>query len=257
MFRAGLSPRTIRMPHGFTALDYEHFSVDLLFDHYWLTGDVLAQMEIERMARGLPGLLERLPFLTCRGEGWCMQAAVLHYRATGDRSVLDFMARRFHKEVRPKLGPKGMGWVLRQPPHERAFGKGVFFDAPWQMAAFVHGMHAMYRCTGDVVFRDTALRTARAMAAPGWVEGKGPKYLVSATDPGRYTMPVGYGPLEGTAIMEMGAFVLAEEMATKVADKQLFRRRADFLHAPYKETEPNVIAANPWFQLLLDRRGGS
>ena len=92
------------------------------------------------------------------------------------------------------------------------------------------------------------------MAGPGWLKGTGPKYLVSALDPGRYTMPVGYGPLEGTAIMQVGAFVLAEEMTTDVGDKQLFARRAWFIYEPYSRVEPQVSRANSWFQLLLDRR---
>ncbi|MHC4918545.1 MAG: hypothetical protein ACYTKC_03020 [Planctomycetota bacterium] len=252
-FRVGLSDRTIQAPHGFTALDYEHFSIDLLFDYYWLTGDPLALMEMRRTVAGLPTLLAGLPFLTCRGEGWCMQAAALHEMATGDRALLDFVRQRFRNDVQPKLGPKGASWVLRQPPHKDAFGPSVFFDAPWQMAAFVHGLHAMYRRTGDAMFRDAVLRTARVMADPGWLEGTGPKYLVSALDPGRYTLPVGYGPLEGTAIMQTGAFVLAEKMAADVDDKQLFRRRARFIYAPYEKAEPEVNAANPWFQLMLDR----
>lgn len=253
-FRAGLSERTIRKPHGFVAVDYEHFAMNLVFDYYWLTGDPLAEMEMRRTITGLPALLEGLPFLTCRGEGWCMQAAALAEMATGDRAVLDFVTKRFRQEVLPKLGPEGASYVLRQPPHEDAFGAGVQFDAPWQMAAFVHGLAAMYQRTGDAVFRDAALRTARVMAGPGWLQGTGPKYLVSARDPGRYTMPVGYGPLEGTAIMQVGAFVLAEEMATKPDDRQLFGRRARFIYEPYRKLEPQVSGANPWFQLLLDRK---
>jgi len=252
--RAGLSARSIKIPHGFVAVDYEHFSVNLLFDYYWLTGDPLARMEMCRTIAGLPALLEGLPFMTCRGEGWCMQAAALCEMATGDGAVLGFMRQRFRDEVQPKLGPVGATWVLRQPPHKDAFGADVFFDAPWQMAALIHGLHAMYQRTGDGMFRNTAIRTARAMAGPGWLKGTGPKYLVSARDPGRYTMPVGYGPLEGTAIMQVGAFVLAGEMATDVDDKQLFSRRAWFIYEPYRKIEPQVSGANPWFQLLLDRR---
>jgi hypothetical protein len=235
------------------ALDYEHFSINLLFDYYWLTGDPLARMEIRRTVAGLPVLLKGLPFLTCRGEGWCMQAAALHEMATQDRAVLAFMRQRFRDTVRSKLGPKGVAYVLQQPPHKDAFGPTVPFDAPWQMAAFIHGLHAMYRRTGDGMFRDAAVRTALVMAGPGWLKGTGPKYLVSARDPGRYTMPVGYGPLEGTAIMQVGAFVLAEELATDTDDKQLFRRRARFIFEPYRRVEPQVNRANSWFQLLLDR----
>ena len=183
-----------------------------------------------------------------------------HRPCHGDTELLAAMEQRFEKEVQGQLGGPPRPYVLKQPPHPQAFGEGVAFDAPWQMAALVHGLHAMHQMTGKRELRDAVVDTALVMAGPGWLEGKGPKYLVSAADPTLYTMPVGYGPLEGTALMETGAFVLAEEMARDSEHKQLFRGRAAFLLAPYEKMGPVLLAkplaASPWLQLYLDRRHG-
>jgi hypothetical protein len=250
--RQGLSARTMRLPHGFAPLDYEHFSVDLLFDYYWLSGDLLARAELARMGRGLPRVLGVIPFQTARGEGWCMQSAVAIARATGDGALVAHIDHRFRREVKPALGGAAEPHVLAQPPHLEALDGTEAFDCPWQMSAFVHGAAAMHRQTGDPIYAAAALHAARVMAGPGWLTGHGPKYLLSAADPGRYTMPVGFGPLEGTALMQLGGFVLARGMAREEADKTVFQRRAMALAAPYVEVSRPRAAMNPWFQLWCD-----
>ena len=257
-FREGLGRQALNRPHGFTALDYEHFSVDLLFDYFWLTGDPLARDELARMGTGLRPLLGGLPFLTCRGEGWCLQAGVLIARATGDGGLLEFLRARFREVVIPSMGGPDRSYVLRQPPHPQGLGADEPFDAPWQMAALIHGLHSLYVATGDAAIVEAAVQTAVAMAGPGWVEGVGPKYLFSARDPGRFMMPVGHGPLEGTALMQMGAFALAAEMTSDLVDRALFLGRAKFiledhLDADQSPRERWLAGANPWFQIVLDR----
>lgn len=254
-YRSGMSERVVLRPHGFTPLDYEHFSVDLLYDYWWLTADPLAFDEIARAGRSLVPLLEGLPFSTSRGEGWCMQAAVLIARATGDREIVDYVHRRFVETVLPETGKRGQPFAIRQPPHALAFGSdGDWFDAPWQMAAFVYGLKALFEETDDVRIADTAVRTARIMATAGWVTGVGPKYIVRATDPTRFTMPVGFGPREGTGRMHTGAFVLARELldvTESESDRSLLTDRADFL---MEGSLLSVEAArDPWFQIYLDR----
>jgi hypothetical protein len=252
--RQGLSKRTMRRPHGFTAMDYEHFSADLLYDYYWLTGDALARDELARLGRGLRGVLSDLPFRTCRGEGWCMQAAVLISRATGDARPVQFVHKRFVESVEPTLGTDPAPYLIRQPPHPDALDGKEAFDCPWQMAALVHGAHAMFAQTGDTRYARLVVRAGRVMAGSGWLEDEGPKYFVSAAGADQYAMAVGIGPLEGTALMEVGAFVLAEEMAQKDSDRRTFRSRAETIFAPYEKAERDRTAMNTWFQLLLDRR---
>ena len=265
-WRQGMGRLAQEMPHGFRAADYEHFSVNLLYDWYWLTGDPLARDEMARMGRGLPGLLAAVPFLTCRGEGWCLQGGAMIARATGDRALAAALAHRVATVVEPAMGPPGAAWVLKQPPHTEALGAEDEFDAPWQMAALVHGLHALHGTPG-VGTEDrerlarAVLRTARAMAGPCWVDGEGPKYLVSVRDPNRYRMPVGHGTLVGTAWMQTGAFVLASELTGDPGDRELFKSRAEAIAAPLlaPDAAPEVLArvgASPWLQLFLDRGWG-
>lgn len=261
-WRQGLSQRTITRPHGFTALDYEHFSVDLLYDYYWLTGDPFALDELRRIGSGLLPLLEALPFATSRGEGWCLQAGVLIARASGDDDLLAALLERFERVILPVLGAASASYAIPQPPHPEALQPGVDFDLPWQMAALIYGFHALYQQTGDLRVRDAIGRVAMVMARAGWLDGVGPKYLVSASDPQNFSMPVGFGPLEGTAWMQIGAFVLAAELADSEVDRSLFRQRADFLSEPHlvlgkdpsRASAIGGAAANPWFQIHLDRR---
>lgn len=253
--RQGLSERTMQAPHGFTALDYEHFSVDLLYDFYWLTGDLLARDELSRSRAGISKVLAEVPFHTCRGEGWCMQAAVLIARATGDDALVTEIDKRFREVIEPALGKGGASYVLRQPPHPSALDGRTAFDCPWQMAAFVHGAAAMYAQTGSEIYRGAAVGAARVMAGPGWLRGRGPKYFVAANGSGDFMMPIGFGPLEGTALMEVGGFVLAAAVAREKGDKALFRQRAEALFAPYRKVSFPRTAMNPWFQLYLDDQG--
>lgn len=251
-FRAGLSPRAVERPHGFTALDYEHFSVDLVYDAYWLTGDPFARAELERAAIGLRRTLAGVPFLTSRGEGWCLQAGVLIARATGDGALVQELLQRARTKILPRLGdPPHL--ALAQPPHPDAFGIGEAFDAPWQMAALVYGLDALHRETGDAEIAAAAVQVARIMAGPGWAEGEGPKYLVSARSADRYTMPVGYQPMQGTACHEASAFVLAAELATESEDRRLFTRRAAEIAAANGLPENAAAASDTWWQIYLDR----
>src|SRR5262249_15700811 len=93
-WRQGIGPLGQYAPHGFTAPDYEHFSVILLYDGWWLTGDPLARDELARLGRGVRAELQAVPFLTSRGEGWCLQSGVLIARATGDAALLEWLRRR-------------------------------------------------------------------------------------------------------------------------------------------------------------------
>ncbi len=252
-FRTGMSAWATQAPHGFAPLDYEHFSVDLLFDYYWLTGDAFARDELARMGRGLRVLLDQVPFVTGRGEGWCMQAAVLIAAATEDYELLDWVEQRFAAKIQALIGTQAQSFVLRQPPHDHVLGKDEPFDMPWQMAAFVHGLTALHAATDDAKYADIAVATALKMAGVGWLKGIGPKYAISALDSTRYQMPVGFGPLDGTALMEIGAFVLAESLAKTEVDRSLLRSRADFLMKSHLESPSVEVSANRWFQIYLDR----
>lgn len=254
--RQGLSARAARQPHGFEALEYEGVSVDLLFDYWWLTGDSLALRELRLHATGIRRLLEHLPFMTSRGEGWCTRALVAIAWATDDRELLDWTAQRARLQVLPRLRDCDLV-ALGQPPHPEALGGDVWFDAPWQMAALVYALHALHRATGDDDFAEAAVEVARRMATHGWVDGTGPKYLMHATDPLTYCLPRDHGALHGTARFEIGAFVLGGEIARDRPTLQhLFSTRAAAIVTAARDGLGPVspaLRADPWLQLWIDR----
>lgn len=256
-YQQGLGPLARHAPHGFTAPDYEHCSVLLLYDWWWLTGDPLAREELARVGRGLRRELSALPFLTSRGEGWCLQSGVLIARATGDRELLGWLHRRWQTVVLPQLGPPGASYALRQPPHPDAMA-GEPFDAPWQMAALLHGLHALWRATGDGEVRAAMLRVADLICGPGWLEGRGPKQFVSALDAGRYAITADPGVAAGLARMVAAGLVLAVAAAgdDPAADRPRARLRELLRTMVPADAPPDVRAAlhaNPWLQIVLDR----
>ncbi|MBK8980210.1 MAG: hypothetical protein IPM29_30280 [Planctomycetes bacterium] len=253
-YRQGLSPRALREPHGFTSLDYEHFSVDLLFDWYWLSGDPSARDEIRRMTSALPGLLAALPFETSRGEGRCLKAAVLGAIACGDETLLAPVADRFAARIVPRLGVlRGEGWALAQPPDVRALGADVAFEAPWQMAALAEGVHALWRERGDDSLRELVVRIGVAIATAGFEDGVGPKSFFAVRDPSRFARPIGHRPTEGTAWFSITTLALAGALATSTTDRSAVDRAADFLVRSNLETAPAAVRGNVWFQVFLDR----
>jgi hypothetical protein len=249
--RAGVPLSLVKAPNGWTAQDYEHFSLDLLYDFWWLTNDPLARDEIARAAAGLRALLPAIPFSTSRGEGWCLQAGTLAGRALGDAGLLELLRERVAHEIAPVLARSPKHVAIPQPPHAEALGPTTRFDAPWQMAALVHGLAALHRATDDPLLPGLVMRVAAAMVGPGWVEGEGPKYLVSEQDPGRYMLAVGTDPLEGTAWMEIGAFVLAKKFSQDEQERALLTRRAAEIVMPWRAGRVGAESHNPWFQLWL------
>lgn len=257
-FRSGLSARVLSRPHGFTVLDYEHFSVDLPFDWYWLTADPIARDELVRATRHLPEILAAVPFRTARGEGWCLQAAVLAAVATGDVGLLRPVLERLRAEVLPRLGggpdePKPWTAVLPQPGDVRVLGADEPFDAPWQMAALVLGLHAAWRVDGGDDLRDALLAVAGSIVDRGFVEGVGPKCFVAARDAAVFAYPVGTVPTEGTGWMVVPALAVADEVVGSATGDSRFAKTAEFLVRKNLDAHGAALHGNPWFQVFLDR----
>lgn len=248
-------------PNGVSAYDYEHMTVDRLYDFYCLTGDAWTREELRVLGHQLRGALpNRFRYFysnmfSSRGEGWCMKALVLCWLATGDERLKRHGIERLHAVIDRDRGKPPNAYAVSQEPHPNAFGPDVRWDAPWQQAAFVMGMAAGYRYFGDPLFREVALDVTGWMARQGWAEGIGPKYFVAVEDPERYSLPQGYSPLAGTAEFQVTAFVLGAELAEELGrydDARLFRERADRIVGG-RAAQPESYA-NKWFQIWLDRR---
>ncbi|MBK8097436.1 MAG: hypothetical protein IPK26_10030 [Planctomycetes bacterium] len=258
-WRRGLGPRAIAAPHGFTMPDYEHASVLLPYDCWWLTGDPYARDELARLRSGLWTVLRNTPFLTSRGEGWCLQSLALIARATGDAPLLADLRQHVRERLLPALSP-GRQVAIAQPAHADVLDGKEPFDAPWQMAALIHGLHAVWAQTGDPAIRDGMLRVAAVMAGPGWLQDHGPKTFVAAPDASRYSLAATPADDAGTAVMTVGAFALAAEVASDPQVVAQMNSRVELLlgrFAPAQELHrQQVAAANVWLQFALDRRSG-
>lgn len=247
-------------PHGRNPFDYEHFTVDVLYDFYCLTGSAFARDELRVLGEQLKGMLrpencELSRPSSTRGEGWCMKALVLCWLATGDDGLKQHAIQRL-PALEAALGKPPHTYAVAQAPDDRALGAGVPWDAPWQQAAYVMGMAAAHRYFGEVRFRRLALDVARFMAHQGWLDGVGPKYFVAVDNPKRFTLPQTHGPLEGTALFEVPAFVLAADLAAEArlpAERATFLERARTIVAAHAGSGVEMLAADKWLQIYLDR----
>ncbi len=257
-YRQGIQAHSLAAPHGFSRIDYEHVSANLLFDHWWLTGDAFAKEELVRVGASVRAMLKAPAFRTGRGEGRCLEAGALAAMATGDGALLaDLVAHA--KETLAPLLRTGSVCVLPQPAHPLVLEGKDAFDTTSQMAALLRGFAALHRACGDPELLAVVAAIADAMAGPAWLEGQGPKTIVSATDPGRYSMAASPEDRSGSDRTLIGAFVIAADLVDDADKKDLWRRRATFLldrEIPAAAAYPDLVmaSANPWLQVVLDRR---
>ncbi len=138
--------------HGWEHFDHEHWTNDLLFDYWTVTGDCWAHEELRQLGQTLKSMMRLSTYATqyiqaVRAEGWTMQGFVQCYLATGDENLKTYALRRVHENVdvqRHKDHPsKAMGfqenyggttWPMN---HE-------FFMA-WQHGAVLYGYLGAYR----------------------------------------------------------------------------------------------------------------
>jgi hypothetical protein len=144
--------------HGWEHFDNEHWSTDLLFDYWTLTGDCWAQEELRQLGQSLKGLMRCTIYGTqftqaVRSEGWTMQGFAQVYQATGDENIKQYALRRVHQIVDPQRmrnhpsramgfqeNYEGTGWPM---PHK--------FYMPWQHGAVLYGYLGANRFFRDAV----------------------------------------------------------------------------------------------------------
>lgn len=138
--------------HGWEGYDHEHFSCDILFDYWTISGDAWAREELRQLGQSLKGLMRLRDYYTAniqaaRAEGWCMQGWAQSYLATRDPSVKDYAMRRAREVVdvqRQKNHPsRAMTFQYTYPatgwpqPHD--------FFMPWQHGAVLYGYLGAYK----------------------------------------------------------------------------------------------------------------
>jgi hypothetical protein len=232
----------IEYPHDWRGYDWEHFTVDLLFDYFTLTGDPWAKEELRQLGQSLISLM-RLPSSrnwytesidSARGEGWTMQALVQCYLATQDESLKTHASNRLTQvvEVERKKdrgtpvavqGDGVAGGIAWPTPFE--------FYMPWQHGAILYGYLGAHRHFGDEGYLTVAESVPNAVEY-AWLSGvtdpnqwglisNGIRYYQGWTQNGaavaadyfdQYYIRIGEGPLAGSQEFLIGGLLHLSEI---------------------------------------------
>jgi hypothetical protein len=223
--------------HQWEHFDHEHWSTDLLFDYWTMSGDCWAQEELRQLGQSLKSLMRIATFNTryiqaVRAEGWCMQGFIQSYLATGDqnlktyaytrtRDTVDAMRKKTHASIAMAFQSNygGTGWPMN---HE--------FYMPWQHGAVLFGYLAAYRHFNDPLYLRIAEDVVPAVEY-AWVRNyrstqfglvaDGLRYYVATSYNGvaipanywdaAYGIRFGDGPLGGAhTFLTTGMFLLAD-----------------------------------------------
>jgi len=149
--------------HGWGWFDHEHWTSDLLFDYWTISGDEWAKEELRQLGQSLKGLMRLQYYYTqdvqaARAEGWCMQGFAQVYQATQDDSIKTYAMRRVNEIIdmqRLKTHPSrtmsiqgnygGTQWPMNH----------TFYTA-WQHGAVLYGFLGAYRSFGDPILLEIA-----------------------------------------------------------------------------------------------------
>ena len=156
--------------HGWNGYDHEHWSTDLLFDYWTISGDAWAREELRQLGQSLKGLMRLDGYNTAilqaaRAEGWCMTGFVHAYLATADESIKDYALLR----IRDVIEGQRSGWheskaLVMQDSHPlTGFPTEHKFYMPWQHAPVIYGFLAAHRFFGDATSLQIAEDTVEAV----------------------------------------------------------------------------------------------
>lgn len=158
--------------HGIGAWSYEHMTVDMLYDHYLLSGgDPVARFELEAMGRQIECAYTQGYYLDLgngiseRGEGWMLYALANIYRATGKQSLKD-LAIRISAKLRAKITQFA---AMAMPQYGNANGvwqTNHWWSAPWQAGFLIYGLGAWASSIPDAKF--CMLEVFKGTILNGW-----------------------------------------------------------------------------------------
>lgn len=156
--------------HGWNAFDPEHASMDLLFDHYTVTGDAWTLDEIEMLGQYTRGIWRFTDYYSSkptstRAEGWVLQLLVGAYVATGNEDFKSDVLRRVTEICdvhRHKEHPSKAMFYDANYPSTKYPGNHKFL-VPWQSSAIAIGFTSAFRFCGSKLaleIAEDAIRTA-------------------------------------------------------------------------------------------------
>ncbi|MFH0945239.1 MAG: hypothetical protein V2A76_08585 [Planctomycetota bacterium] len=174
-----LGPHRAGIPsggHGWNGFDIEHFTMDDLYEHYLMTGDLVtldALKEAGECMRTWPVYSQVSQPGTTRGIGWGMRGLLKIYQVTGNPELLetanDLLASVYATYGQAPSPSTGIvyHYITKYPPHANHIADDEY-DLPWQLAVVIHGMMLHHRETGNPLSRQLALDVADYLVDYGW-----------------------------------------------------------------------------------------
>lgn len=185
--------------HGWDAFDLEHWSTDLLFDYWTVSGDAWAQEELRQLGQSLKSLMRLRDFPTqsiqsTQGEGWCMQGFAQVYQATHDTSIKDYALRRVNEivevERRRDHPSRALTFQANDPATQYPMENEVFM--PWQHGAVLYGYLGAYRAFDESMLLKIAEDVATTVEY-AWVSSMNHPNMGWIENGLRYHVPVSHG----------------------------------------------------------------
>ncbi len=142
--------------HGWQHYDHEHWTTDLLFDYWTISGDAWAREELRQLGQSLKGTMRLVYYYTAsvqaaRAEGWCMQGFAQVYQATRDESIKAYAMRRVDEivEVQRHKNHPSRAMVYHDNYPNTQYPLNHQFFMPWHHGAVLYGFLGAYRAFGS------------------------------------------------------------------------------------------------------------
>lgn len=161
--------------HGWGHFDHEHWSTDLLFDYWTVSGDAWAREELRQLGQSLKGLMRLTYYYTAaiqaaRAEGWTMQGFAQCFQATRDAALKSYAMRRVNEIVEPqrRKNHPSKAMTFQGNYLNTGYPMNHEFFMPWQHGAVLYGYLGAYEAFGEPVLRDIATDVVQTVAY-AWV----------------------------------------------------------------------------------------
>jgi hypothetical protein len=259
--------------HGWEHFDHEHWSCDLLFDYWTMSGDAWAKEELRQLGQSLKGLMRLNTYYTAniqpaRAEGWCMQGFAQCYQATQDAALKQFAMRRVNEIIDPQRKKLHASKALTFQQNYVATGYPMNheFFMPWQHGAVLYGFLGAYKAFGDSVLLDIA-EDVPTTVEYSWVTNfnhptfgfvaNGLRYYVPASHngtpvPANYwdglsqSIKFGDSPLGGAHTFLIGGLHLLQELSPDAT----VRQKALLYGAQIRGTVADPDRWNKWYYCM-------
>ena len=264
--------------HGWEHFDHEHWSCDLLFDYWTISGDAWAKEELRQLGQSLKGLMRLAYYYTqsvqaARAEGWCLQGFAQIYQATRDESLKTYAMRRINEIVDTQRHKTHASRAMTFQDNYSNTGYPLnhqFFMA-WQHGAVLYGFLGAYKAFHEPVLLTIAEDVAYTVEY-SWVTNytsptfgfvaQGLRYYVPATYNGAPVpannwdglaqgIKFGDSPLGGAHTFLIGGL---HHLANMTADAGVRTRALQYGGILRGAVVPDSDRWNKWFYCLPSNR---